>query len=162
MDSIVADSKTGLSPPKTVSLYSRFLADFQAQDFPDKELEIPGAVVHACALFVPESIVACGRQFSPCGSCFNVATFHTGQYTGKSKPMPEYHVKVCSFSDKVRASRVSWNILSPFYCSYDLMAQHLVTIKQESMFDSLAVCYDHQISIYVTNLHVFYIRVLSS
>ena len=29
-------------PPKSLTSYSKFLNSFQAQDFPDRELEIPG------------------------------------------------------------------------------------------------------------------------
>lgn len=35
---------------------------------------------------------------------------HIGQYDGKSKPLPEYHVKISGFDEKV-----SYLSLPPFY-----------------------------------------------
>ena len=35
-----------------------------------------------------------------------------GQYTGNSKPLPEYHVKISSFDEKVRAADITIVTLS--------------------------------------------------
>ena len=70
--------------------YSPWLSSFQTRN-ETYQLEIPGrsgfilGLVEYCCMIL-------------------IHFFYSGQYSGRSKPLPEYHVKIAGFDEKVRKS----------------------------------------------------------
>lgn len=74
--------------------YSPWLAAFQANHY-SEHIEIPGVLVYVCIIIEMKEV---GEKLNDlCGICAH----SVGQYDGLSKPLPEYHVKISSFDEKV-------------------------------------------------------------
>ena len=73
--------------PGLLKDYSPWLQNFQANEY-SEAIEIPGT---------NKEVTFTGKY---CQLCIALVLF-IGQYNGKSKPLPEYHVKISGFDEKV-------------------------------------------------------------
>lgn len=83
--------------------YSPWLSNFQSWIYPT-QIEIPGLCnvrkkIYISFSFTSSILFNWKEDDLFCYFCLIV---NLGQYTGRSKPLPEYHVKISGFDEKVR------------------------------------------------------------
>ena len=93
------EEKRCRAPPlSNLKDYSPWLLQFQSSNH-THALEIPGRLT---LLFLNLFLVRRERSgYVPCCNNVIITSHLSGQYTGRGKPLPEYHVKIAGFDERV-------------------------------------------------------------